>query len=160
MLCSHNPPKAVGDSRFWKCNLGCLTASLKTKVAAIASLSLLWTECHLHTVYTSSSLWLVLLHSSCSHFREVAHQPDLAVPQASEQHSTVGAALEMLEKCSVDSQRIFFKEATAFLCEPCPVDGSVGCFLLKRGTKPLLRSPHDLSNVWHRCSDAVFSKAW
>lgn len=106
MLCSHNPPKAVGDSRFWKCNLGCLMASPKAEVAAIASLGLLWAECHLYTVYMSSSLWLVLLHSSCSQFREVAHQPVLAVPQDSEEHSTVGAALEMLKKCPVWAENL------------------------------------------------------
>lgn len=44
MLCFHNPPKAVRDSRFWKCNLGCLMASLKTEVAAMASLDFNWVK--------------------------------------------------------------------------------------------------------------------
>lgn len=158
MLCSHNLPKAVGDSRFWKCNLGCLMASPEAEVAAIASLGLLWAECHLYTVCMSSSLWLVVLHSSCSQFREVAHQPVLAVPQWGAQRSRCSPG-DAEGVPSLNSQRIFLKEPTAFLCEPCPLDGSVGCFLLKRETKPLLLSPPDLSNMLHRCSDAVFSKA-
>lgn len=132
-------------------------ASLKTEVAAIASLGLLGTvtctQCaHPHPSGLCASFQLFPVQGG-------AHQPVLAVPWASEGHRrcSPGGAEEVP---SLNSQRISLKEPIAFLYEPCPVDGSVGCFLLKRETKPLLHSPRDLSTMLHQCSDAVFSKAW
>lgn len=124
-------------------------ASLKTEVAAIPSLSLLYllsVTCTLwaHPHPSALSCFIPAVPSSGRWHISLSWQCQRPVRSAQHSRCSPGNAEEVP---SLNSHRIFLKQTTAFLCEPCPVDGSVGCFLLNRETKPLLNSPRDLSNV-------------
>lgn len=156
MSCSHNLPKAAGDSRFWNHNLGCLMASLKLRLpqwppcassvnrASPVRLSPSVLPCFVPSVPSSgrwhSSLWWQCPRSFLS------RSPGSSQPERSIGDAALECCLsQALENCTVWTVRKFsWNRLLCFCVKLAPVDACVGCILLKRETKLLLCSHHDL----------------